>query len=92
MSEELTYAERVQKLRTSLDKATARKEEKEETRKNLIKEFDDLKKKCKDLFDCNIDELAKKIVEKELQLEKLISDSEEKLKTVTDNLNSGKDS
>jgi superoxide dismutase len=43
MSEELTYAERVQKLRTSLDKATARKEEKEETRKNLIKDFDNLK-------------------------------------------------
>lgn len=80
------YVKRVNDLRSSLDKATARKEDRESELETLKKEYTDLMIKIKEAFNCEPAELKNLINEKSEKVDSLLSEAEIKLKEILDNI------
>jgi hypothetical protein len=80
------YVKRVNDLRSSLDKATARKEDRENELNTLKIEYTNLVNKIKETFNCEPTELKDLIIAKTQKVDELLTDAETKLKEITDNI------
>lgn len=80
------YVERVRALRSSLDKASARKEDRENELKVIKKQYQDLVQQCKDDYNCEPKELKNLIVTKEQVVSELLEKAESCLEEVNSNL------
>ena len=82
----MDYAARVQSLRSAYDKATARKEDKENELDKLKLEYKNLVVECKNIYNCKPNELSGLIEEKQKDVDKKLLEAETSLKTVKENL------
>ena len=80
------YVKRVNDLRSSLDKATARKEDRENELNTLKIEYTNLVNNIKETFNCEPTELKDLIIAKTQKVDELLTDAETKLKEITDNI------
>lgn len=80
------YVERVKTLRSSLDKASARKEDRENELKIIKKQYQDLVQQCKDDYDCEPKELKTLMANKEIVVSELLEKAEKCLEEVNNNL------
>jgi hypothetical protein len=80
------YVKRVNDLRSSLDKATARKEDRENELDLLKKEYLSLVENIKQTFGCDPTDLKTLITTKSEKVEQLLTDAETKLSEITDNI------
>lgn len=80
------YVERVKTLRSSLDKASARKEDRENELKVIKKQYQDLVQQCKENYDCEPKELKDLITIKEQVVSELLATAETCLEEVNSNL------
>ena len=83
----MDYAARVQSLRSAYDKATARKEDKENELDKLKLEYKNLVLECKNVYNCKPNELSGLIEKKQKTVDKKLVEAEISLKTVKENLN-----
>lgn len=80
------YVKRVNDLRSSLDKATARKEDRETELDTLKKEYTALVNTIQQTFNCDPKDLKNLITTKSEKVESLLSEAETKLKEIVDNI------
>lgn len=80
------YVKRVNELRSSLDKATARKEDRENELNSLKQEYLSLVQNIKNTFDCEPNDLKTLIATKSEKVEQLLTEAETKLAEIIDNI------
>lgn len=80
------YVKRVNDLRSALDKATARKEDRETELDTLKKEYKTLVETIQETFNCEPKDLKTLITSKSEKVESLLSEAETKLKEIVDNI------
>jgi chromosome segregation ATPase len=80
------YVERVKSLRSSLDKASARKEDRENELKKIKKQYQELVQECKNTYNCEPKDLKDLIAKKEEVVSELLEKAESCLEEVNNNL------
>jgi peptidoglycan hydrolase CwlO-like protein len=78
------YADRVEALKSTLDKALGILETKEDQLSKLKTKYDNLVHECKTTYDCELKDLKTKITTQQTEVETKLSEVETKLQELRD--------
>lgn len=78
------YADRVEALKSTLDKALGILETKEQQLNKLKIKYDNLFNDCKETYDCELKDLKTKITTEQAEVETKLSEAETKLQELRD--------